>query len=156
MISNRANSSRADDLRVVQMGQAGDLRAIQSNQQDLIIGQAPRAPIPAGTVLNTGLFVPVAEAVPAGRVVVGAVVCCRGGADTVASLWGRGDVGDGGAFESGVAGGRRRGGTGSGAGDRFGVVGDGVGRDGERVLTAGMGVVAGRRGVADDGGPGGG
>jgi len=61
-----------DDLRVVQMGQAGDLRAIQSNQQDLIIGQAPRAPIPAGTVLNTGLFVPVAEAIPAGRVVVGA------------------------------------------------------------------------------------
>jgi Flp pilus assembly protein CpaB len=61
----------AADLRVVRMGQAGDLRAIQSDQQDLIIGRVPRAPIPAGTVLNTSLFVAEADALPAGRVVVG-------------------------------------------------------------------------------------
>jgi Flp pilus assembly protein CpaB len=62
----------AGDLRVVQMGQAGNLRAIQSDQQDLIIGQVPRAPIPAGTVLNTGLFVAEDDALPPGHVVVGA------------------------------------------------------------------------------------
>lgn len=62
----------ASDLRVVTMGQAGNLRAIQPDQQDLIVGQAPRFPIPAGTVLNTGLFVEPDAAVPEGRVVVGA------------------------------------------------------------------------------------
>jgi hypothetical protein len=60
----------AADLRVVEMGRTGDL-AIQSHQQDLIIGQAPRGPIPAGTVLNTGLFVSKDAAIPAGQVVVG-------------------------------------------------------------------------------------
>lgn len=59
------------DLRVVEMGRTGGLRAIQPDQQDLIIGQAPRGPIPAGTVLNTGLFVSQDSAIPAGQVVVG-------------------------------------------------------------------------------------
>lgn len=74
----------AADLRVVQMGRAGDLRAIESDQQDLIIGRMPRAPIPAGTVLNTSLFVAEADALPAGRVVVGATV--EPGAVPTASL----------------------------------------------------------------------
>jgi flagella basal body P-ring formation protein FlgA len=62
----------AGDLRVVEMGRTGDLRAILADQQDLIIGQSPRALIPAGTLLNTGLFVAADDVVPAGQVVVGA------------------------------------------------------------------------------------
>ena len=46
----------ADRLRVVELGRSGDVRAIQPMQQDLILGQAARGPIPAGTVLNTDLF----------------------------------------------------------------------------------------------------
>ena len=61
----------AADLRVVTMGQSGGLRAIQPDQQGLIVGLSPRAPIPAGTVLNTGLFVTAGEVVPAGMAVVG-------------------------------------------------------------------------------------
>ena len=62
----------AGDLRVVEMGRTSDLRAVQPSQQDLILGKAPLGPIPAGTVLNTGLFVASDEVVPAGKVVVGA------------------------------------------------------------------------------------
>ncbi|MCU1388074.1 MAG: hypothetical protein JWL72_1412 [Ilumatobacteraceae bacterium] len=62
----------AADLRVVEMGQTGGVRAIQSSQQDLIIGQAARGPIPEGTILNTGLFSQRSDVVPAGQVVVGA------------------------------------------------------------------------------------
>ena len=62
----------AGDLRVVEMGRTGDLRAILADQQDLIIGQSPRALIPAGTLLNTGLFIAPDDVVPAGQVVVGA------------------------------------------------------------------------------------
>jgi hypothetical protein len=61
----------AGDLRVVEMGRTGDLRAILADQQDLIIGQSPRALIPAGTLLNTGLFVAVDDLIPPGQVVVG-------------------------------------------------------------------------------------
>lgn len=60
------------DLRVVQIGASGDLRAIRPNQRELIVGRAARGPIPAGTVLNTGLFTARGESVPAGRVVAGA------------------------------------------------------------------------------------
>ena len=62
----------ADDLRVVELGRTGDLRAITAEQQELVIGWAPRAEIPAGTVLNTSLFVPTSEVVTSGKVVVGA------------------------------------------------------------------------------------
>lgn len=62
----------ATDLRVVEIGSTGEIRAIQSSQQSLVIGQAARGPIPAGTVLNTDLFVEAGTAVPAGFVVVGA------------------------------------------------------------------------------------
>ena len=61
----------AGDLRVVEMGRTSSLRAIQPDQQSLIIGQAPRGPVPEGTVLNTGLFVPAGQVVPVGAVVVG-------------------------------------------------------------------------------------
>lgn len=64
----------AGDLRVVEMGRTGDLRAVLAEQQNLIIGQTPRSLIPAGTVLNTGLFVSPEDAVPPGQVVVGAAL----------------------------------------------------------------------------------
>ncbi len=60
------------DLRVVEMGRTAELRAIQPADQGLIVGLAPVGPVPAGTVLNMGLFVPLAETVPPGQVVVGA------------------------------------------------------------------------------------
>jgi hypothetical protein len=63
-----------DDLRVVEVGRGGGLRAIQSSRQDLILGQAARGPIPEGTVLNTDLFTDRDEAVPVGQVVVGAAL----------------------------------------------------------------------------------
>lgn len=62
----------AGDLRVVELGRTGDLRAILADQQDLIIGLTPRSPIPADTLLNTGLFVSAEDVLPAGQVVVGA------------------------------------------------------------------------------------
>lgn len=63
-----------EDIRVVEMGRTGDLRAVQSDQQDLIVGLSARGPIPAGTVLNTGLFVASDQVIPPGRVVVGALL----------------------------------------------------------------------------------
>ena len=62
----------AADLRAVEIGATGDMRAVQVSQQSLVIGQAARSPIPAGTVLNTDLFVEAGTAIPAGFVVVGA------------------------------------------------------------------------------------
>ena len=62
----------AGDLRVVELGRTNQLRAILADQQSLIIGLTPEAPIPAGTLLNTGLFVAADDAIPAGQVVVGA------------------------------------------------------------------------------------
>jgi len=60
------------DLRAVEISRTGDMRAVQLHQQDLIVGAAARSLIPAGTVLHTGLFVSTADAVPDGKVVVGA------------------------------------------------------------------------------------
>lgn len=65
------NELEVRDLRVVEMGRTRNLRAIQPAQQDLIVGRAARGPIPAGTVLNTGLFVDRDEVLPPGTVVVG-------------------------------------------------------------------------------------
>lgn len=59
------------DIRVVEMGRSNELRAVQAHQQDLIVGRSAVGAIPAGTVLNTGLFVPPDEAVPPGMAVVG-------------------------------------------------------------------------------------
>ena len=64
----------AADMRVVEMGKAGDLRAIQPSQQDLVVGRAARGPIPQGTVLNTGLFAAAGQVIPLGWVVVGAAL----------------------------------------------------------------------------------
>src|SRR5262245_19059847 len=60
----------ATDLRVVELGRSGDVRAIRPEQQGLILGQAARGPIPAGTVLNTDLFADREQVVPVGQVVV--------------------------------------------------------------------------------------
>lgn len=62
----------AEDLRVVELGQTSQIRAIRPEQQTLILGLAPRAVIPAGTLLNTELFVSNDDVIPAGQVVVGA------------------------------------------------------------------------------------
>lgn len=59
------------DLRVVEMGRTDQLRAIQPQQQDLIVGLAPRSRVPQGTVLNTDLFVSADEVIPAGKTIVG-------------------------------------------------------------------------------------
>jgi Flp pilus assembly protein CpaB len=59
------------DLRVVELSRMGGLRALQPTQQDLVVGRAARGPIPAGTVLNTGLFADRGQVVPAGQIVVG-------------------------------------------------------------------------------------
>jgi Flp pilus assembly protein CpaB len=64
----------ATDVRVVELGRSGDVRAIQPEQQSLILGRAARGPIPAGTVLNTDLFADRSQVVPAGQVVVGAAL----------------------------------------------------------------------------------
>jgi len=59
------------DLKAVEISRTGDLRAVLIEQQDLLVGSAARALVPAGTVLHTGLFVRPDEAVPVGKVVVG-------------------------------------------------------------------------------------
>lgn len=62
------------DLRVVEVGSAGALRAVRPSQQTLIVGRTVRGPLPAGTVLNTGLFADRDQVVPAGHAVVGAAL----------------------------------------------------------------------------------
>ncbi len=64
----------ATDMRVVEMGKAGGLRAIQPSQQDLVVGRAARGPVPQGTVLNAGLFAAPGQVIPTGWVVVGAAL----------------------------------------------------------------------------------
>lgn len=61
----------AGDLRVVELSRTGSLRAVQPSQQDLLLGRAARGPIPAGTVMNTGLVADAGTVVPSGKVVVG-------------------------------------------------------------------------------------
>lgn len=61
----------AGDLRVVELSRTNSLRAVQPSQQDLLVGLAARGPIPAGTVMNTGLVADAGTVVPAGKVVVG-------------------------------------------------------------------------------------
>lgn len=64
----------ADDLRVVEVGRSSELRALSPDQQGLIVGEAARGPIPAGTVLNTDLFSDRDRVIPEGMVVVGAAL----------------------------------------------------------------------------------
>ena len=56
---------------MVEIGAAGDMRAVQASQQSLVIGQVARAAIPEGTVLNTDLFADPGTSVPDGFVVIG-------------------------------------------------------------------------------------
>lgn len=63
---------RASDLRVIEMGRSGELRAVLSDQQDLVIGRSARGSIPAGTVLNTDLVAAADQVIPEGTSVVGA------------------------------------------------------------------------------------
>jgi len=65
---------RASDLRVVEMGRSGGVRAIRPSQQSLILGHAARGPVPAGTVLNTGLFTDRDKVIPEDQVVIGAAL----------------------------------------------------------------------------------
>lgn len=62
----------AADLRVIEGGNLVGARAIQPGQQNLIVGQAALGPMPAGTVVSTGLFTDRSMVVPAGMAVVGA------------------------------------------------------------------------------------
>lgn len=64
----------ATDVRVVEVGRVGDVRAVTVATQDLVVGKAARGPIPAGTILNTGLFVDRSAVIPEGMVVVGAAL----------------------------------------------------------------------------------
>lgn len=72
------------DLRVVEVGRSGELRAVASSRQDLLLGRAARGPIPAGTVLNVDLLADRGQVVPRGMVVVGAAL--DAGAAPVAGL----------------------------------------------------------------------
>lgn len=62
----------ATDLQVIEIGGSVDMRAVQRDQQDLVVGLAARGPIPEGTVMNTGLVAPRDRVIPAGWAVVGA------------------------------------------------------------------------------------
>ena len=64
----------AGDLRVVEIGSADGLDAVSPDDQAALIGLTPRSPIPDGTVLNLGFFVTAEEAIPDGKVIVGAVL----------------------------------------------------------------------------------
>ena len=62
------------DLRVVEIGSADGLDAVSPDDQGVLIGLTPRSPIPDGTLLNLGFFVTAEEAIPDGKVIVGAVL----------------------------------------------------------------------------------
>lgn len=64
----------AADLRTVEVGSADGLDAVSPDGQASLIGLTPRSRVPDGTVLNPGLFVTIEEAIPAGKVIVGAVL----------------------------------------------------------------------------------
>lgn len=64
----------AGDLRVADVGSVSDLDAVSPADQAVLIGLTPRYPFPDGTVLNPALFVQVDEAIPEGKVIVGAVL----------------------------------------------------------------------------------
>lgn len=64
----------AGDMRTVEVGAENGLISVSPEDQDSLIGLAPRSPVPDGTVLNAGFFVTVDEAIPAGKVIVGAVL----------------------------------------------------------------------------------
>lgn len=64
----------ASDMRVVEVGSIDGVEVVTPETQGVLIGLTPRSPIPDGTVLNPGFFVTVDDAIPDGKVIVGAVV----------------------------------------------------------------------------------
>jgi len=64
----------ATDLRVVELANLGDAATIAVADQAGVIGRVARGPIPAGTLLNDGLFGAPGSAVPPGMAVVGAAL----------------------------------------------------------------------------------
>lgn len=64
----------AGDLRVVEIGSTDGLDVVSPEEQEVLFGLTPRSPIPDGTLLNRGFFVAAEEAIPVGKVVVGAVL----------------------------------------------------------------------------------
>ena len=71
---NPGDVLHASDVRVVEVGNAGAMRAVRPSEQALIVGRTARGPLPAGTVLNAGLFADRDQVVPAGFSVVGAAL----------------------------------------------------------------------------------
>lgn len=64
----------ATDLRVVELSNLGDAATIGVADQERVIGRVARGPIPAGTLLNDGLFGAPGTAIPPGMAVVGAAL----------------------------------------------------------------------------------
>lgn len=64
----------ASDMRVVEIGSASGLDAVLADDQGVLIGLTPRTAVPDGTVLNPGLFVTIDDAIPVGKIVIGAVI----------------------------------------------------------------------------------
>jgi pilus assembly protein CpaB len=64
----------AGDLRVVELSELGSAASIAVDEQATVIGLAARGPVPAGTILNPGLFVAPAAVIPDGMAVVGATL----------------------------------------------------------------------------------
>ncbi len=62
------------DLRVVELSVVAGAATVSADDQSLVLGRAARGPIPAGTLLNSGLFVDSGGAIPEGMAVVGAAL----------------------------------------------------------------------------------
>ena len=62
------------DLLAVELSGFSEAAVVSVDQQELVVGQAVRGYVPAGTILNTELFVAPAAAVPTGMSVVGATL----------------------------------------------------------------------------------
>lgn len=62
------------DIRAVEISNVGDAATIVVGEQSRIVGQAVRGPIPAGTILNEGLFLSPDSIIPDGMSVVGAAL----------------------------------------------------------------------------------
>jgi len=60
-----------DDLRLVSIGSDPGVRLLGASQQDLVLGQVARGPIPQGTPLSE-LLIAETDALPGGQAVVGA------------------------------------------------------------------------------------
>lgn len=62
----------ASDFRVVEVGLAPGVEAINADQQATLIGRTPRSQIAAGTVVSEAMFIDSDQVVPPGSVIVSA------------------------------------------------------------------------------------